>query len=131
MKSFFEDTVCKVFTSCFSNFFLLFIIERIINKTLIISFIKFFQENLRITIINRKQIFKKIKYIRILILLVNLSLNTLEKLFYHYVKTKIVIPTAYMKLLFIREANISIKLIGQMYQNVIIFINFANLPKRS
>ena len=64
-------------------------------------------------------------------MLVDLGLDSWEKLFDHDVKSEIIVPAAQMKLLFICREYWGIELVGKVDENVVVLIDFAHFPKRS
>lgn len=100
MESPFKDSISKVLSTEFGGFLLFVLVETIIEKALLVHLIELFQKNLRISIVNSEQVLKQIENVRVLIMLIKVDLDSREKLFDHDVQSKVIVPTAQVKLLF-------------------------------
>jgi hypothetical protein len=61
--------------------------------------------------------------------LVKVDLNAGEELLDHDVEAEVVVPAAQVQLLFVGTRNVGVELIGEVNQNVVVFVYFTNLPK--
>lgn len=103
VESSFKNSISKVFSSEFGRFFLFILVKTIIEKALLIQLIELFQKHLRISVVNSEEILKQIENVRVLIMLIKVDLDSCEKLFDHDIQSKVIVPTAQVKLLFSRR----------------------------
>jgi hypothetical protein len=100
VESPFENSISEVLSTEFWGFLLFILVETIIEKALLVHLIELFQKNLRISIVNSEQVLKQIENVRVLVMLIKVDLDSREKLFDHHIQSKVIVPTAQVKLLF-------------------------------
>ena len=75
MEGLFEDGVSEELASGLVGFFLFFVVEGFIEETLHVCFVELFEEDLRVAVVNRQEIFKEVEHVRVLVVLVEVDLN--------------------------------------------------------
>ena len=85
---------------------------------------------MRVAVVNGQEVFQEVEHVRVLVVLVEVDLNAGEELLDHHVEAEVVVPAAQVQLLFVGTRNVGVELIGEVNQNVVVFVYFTNLPKR-